>query len=59
MQAADYLKEIDQKQLESEELYLKQLIEKKRIIIEKKMRDTTFNAFAQPRDISLVEVDLT
>ena len=29
MQAADYLKEIDHKKLESEELYLKLLIEKK------------------------------
>jgi len=69
MQAADYLKDIDESKIKNEEQYLKHLIEKKRIDLQKRhqqylntslqRRDQSFNMFRNPygRDISLVEVD--
>jgi hypothetical protein len=71
MQAADYLKDIDESKLKCEEQYLRLLIEKKRKDLQKRhqqylnttvqRRDQSFNAFANPnlRDISLVDVDTT
>jgi hypothetical protein len=71
MQAADYLKDIDEGKMKSEESYLKTLIEKRRSDLQKRhqmflhqsraVRDQSFNMFDNPlqREVSLVDVDQT
>lgn len=67
MQAADYLKDIDEAKIKIEEKYLSLLIERKRVDLQKRhqqylnttlnKRDMSFNVYANPREMSLINID--